>query len=78
MRSQLAKVLHPLAGRPLIQHVVDAAQPLEPRTLAIVVGHQGDEVQACLGDGPVWVQQEEQLGTGHAVKLATQSLSIGT
>lgn len=74
MRSQLAKVLHPLAGRPLIQHVVDAAAPLKPRNLAIVVGHQAEDVQAYLGDGPIWIHQAQQQGTGHAVKLAMAQL----
>jgi len=74
MRSQHAKVLHELAGRSLIQHVIDTATLLEPRNLAVVVGHQAEQVQAQVGDGPVWVQQTQQLGTGHAVKLAMQQL----
>jgi len=74
MRSSHAKVLHTLAGRSLIAHVVGTAQMLQPNRLAVVVGHQADEVMAHLGDGPVWVQQDDQLGTGHAVRLAMQAL----
>lgn len=75
MRSQQAKVLHRLAGRPLLQHVVDTANELKPDRMAIVVGHQAAEVQAAIGEQPVWVLQQEQLGTGHAVKLALTQLS---
>lgn len=75
MRSQQAKVLHRLAGRPLLQHVVDTANELKPDRIAIVVGHQAAAVQAAIGEQPVWVLQQEQLGTGHAVKLALTQLS---
>jgi bifunctional UDP-N-acetylglucosamine pyrophosphorylase/glucosamine-1-phosphate N-acetyltransferase len=75
MRSHQAKVLHRLAGRSLLQHVVDTANVLKPDRTAIVVGHQAAEVQAAIGDQPVWVFQEQQLGTGHAVKLAMTQLS---
>ena len=74
MRSNHAKVLHTLAGRSLVQHVVHTASTLQPARLAVVVGHQAAEVMAHLGDGPVWVQQADQLGTGHAVRLAMQAL----
>jgi len=74
MRSQHAKVLHELAGSSLIQHVVSAATELAPRNLALVVGHQAEEVQEHVGEGPIWVQQTQQLGTGHAVKLAMEQL----
>ena len=74
MHSQLPKVLHRLAGRSLLQHVVDAANTLSPRQTAIVVGHQAASVQAHIGEGPVWVEQSEQRGTGHAVQLAMQAL----
>jgi len=74
MHSRLPKVMHRLAGRSLLQHVVDAANRLSPRQTAIVVGHQAASVQAHIGAGPVWVQQSEQLGTGHAVQLAMQTL----
>ena len=79
MNSSLAKVLHPLAGEPMIQHVIKTAQRLEPRHIAVVIGHQGADVQTALTvqNGPaslIWVEQEQQLGTGHAVKLAKDQL----
>ena len=74
MRSRLAKVLHPLAGSSLIQHVVAAANGLTPRHTAVVVGHQAEDVKNHLGEGPTWIEQTEQLGTGHAVKLAMEPL----
>lgn len=68
MRSALAKVLHPLAGRPLISHVLALAHELEPQALIAVVGHQAAAVRAvCEPYGATCVRQEPQLGTGHAV-----------
>jgi bifunctional UDP-N-acetylglucosamine pyrophosphorylase/glucosamine-1-phosphate N-acetyltransferase len=71
MYSDLPKVLHPLAGKALVAHVVDAARALSPRRLCIVYGHGGDAVRASL-DAPnlSWALQEPQLGTGHAVRQA--------
>ena len=75
MRSPLAKVLHPLAGCPLIAHVLTAVQPLAPRHLITVVGHQADAVQrVCECFGACCVAQEPQLGTGHAVAQAEVAL----
>ena len=72
MRSTLPKVLHALAGRPLLQHVVDTARTLAPDTVAIVYGHGGDAVrEAVPGDDLRWVLQEPQLGTGHASRTAS-------
>src|SRR6185503_16599818 len=72
MRSELPKVLHPLAGRPLLAHVLDAARALEPRRIFVVHGHGAERVQAAFsGLARVeWVLQAEQLGTGHAVLQA--------
>ncbi len=71
MRSDLPKVLHPLAGRPLLAHVLDAATALKPREVRVVHGHGGAQVQAAFVERPVtWVHQAEQRGTGHAVRLA--------
>ncbi len=68
MHSALAKVLHPLAGQPLVAHVLDLAVTLEPRHLVAVIGHQADAVrQVCEPRGATCVVQEPQLGTGHAV-----------
>ncbi len=71
MRSDLPKVLHPLAGRPLLAHVLDAARELSPRRTIIVHGHGGEQVRAAFdGHGVAWVLQAEQLGTAHAVRQA--------
>jgi bifunctional UDP-N-acetylglucosamine pyrophosphorylase/glucosamine-1-phosphate N-acetyltransferase len=71
MHSALPKVLHALAGRPLLAHVLDAARALKPRKIVVVHGHGGDEVQAAFPDPAIeWVAQTEQLGTGHAVRQA--------
>src|SRR5471032_2327332 len=71
MNSDLPKVLQPLAGRPLLRHVIDTGRVLSADNIFIVYGHGGAEVQAALSDAPVdWVLQAEQLGTGHAVSQA--------
>ena len=76
MRSDLPKVLHPLAGRPLLAHVIDAARTLAPRKIFVVHGHGGDKVRAAFPDSGVdWVLQAEQLGTGHAVLQALPQVS---
>ena len=71
MRSDLPKVLHPLAGRPLLAHVLDTARALDPRKIVVVLGHGADQVRAAFPDPSIdWVLQGEQLGTGHAVQQA--------
>ena len=71
MKSSLPKVLQPLAGRPLLKHVIDTARTLEPSAIHVVYGHGGDLVRETLEDEPVsWVLQAERLGTGHAVMQA--------
>jgi bifunctional UDP-N-acetylglucosamine pyrophosphorylase / glucosamine-1-phosphate N-acetyltransferase len=71
MNSALPKVLQPLAGRPLLEHVIDAARSLEPDHVYVVYGHGGARVQAALQKAKVeWVLQAQQLGTGHAVMQA--------
>jgi bifunctional UDP-N-acetylglucosamine pyrophosphorylase/glucosamine-1-phosphate N-acetyltransferase len=75
MRSDLAKVLHPVAGRPLLHHVLDAVKPLHADRVLVVVGHQREQVVAALeGTGCEPVVQAEQLGTGHAVMVAAPTL----
>ena len=75
MKSALPKVLHPLAAKPLLQHVIDAAAALSPRALHIVIGHGADQVKrGVTADGAHWVLQAEQLGTGHAVQQAANDL----
>jgi bifunctional UDP-N-acetylglucosamine pyrophosphorylase/glucosamine-1-phosphate N-acetyltransferase len=71
MKSDLPKVLQPLAGRPLLAHVVGSARALEPSSLHVVYGHGGDAVRtAFTGEKLNWALQAEQLGTGHAVMQA--------
>ena len=71
MRSRLPKVLQPLAGRPLLAHVVATATDLTGEAPLVVYGHGGEAVQAAFGGAAVeWVEQAEQLGTGHAVAQA--------
>lgn len=71
MKSDLPKVLHPLAGRPLLHHVIEAARGLAPDGLHVVIGHGADRVrEATPGSDIEWVAQHEQLGTGHAVAQA--------
>jgi bifunctional UDP-N-acetylglucosamine pyrophosphorylase/glucosamine-1-phosphate N-acetyltransferase len=75
MRSELPKVLHPLAGRPLLAHVLEAARALSPRKTIVVHGHGGEQVRAAFAGHDVeWVAQAEQLGTGHAVREALPRL----
>lgn len=71
MYSDLPKVLHPLANKPLIRHVVDSVLTLHPHDIHIVYGHGGEQVRQNLRDVAVnWVEQAQQLGTGHAVAQA--------
>ena len=75
MRSNLPKVLQPLAGRPLLSHVIDTARELSPAAIHVVYGHGGDAVRERLSTAPVqWVLQADQLGTGHAVLQAAPQL----
>jgi len=71
MHSNVPKVLHPLAGKALVSHVIDTARSLSPHKLCLVYGHGGDVVRSTL-DAPdlSWALQEPQLGTGHAVQQA--------
>ncbi len=71
MCSDLPKVLHLLAGKPLLAHCYETARMLAPRRVQIVYGHGGEQVRACLAEfDVVWVEQQQQLGTGHAVRQA--------
>jgi bifunctional UDP-N-acetylglucosamine pyrophosphorylase/glucosamine-1-phosphate N-acetyltransferase len=76
MQSALPKVLHPLAGKPLLSHVIDTARSLSPDTLVVIYGHGGEIVPERLGaDDLKFARQEPQLGTGHAVMQAMPQLS---
>lgn len=70
MKSKLYKVLHPVCGKPMVQHVVDHIQTLDVNRIVTVVGHGAEKVQHQLGDKSEYVLQAEQLGTAHAVQQA--------
>jgi len=71
MQSALPKVLHKIAGRPLLAHVIEAARSLKPERIYVVHGHGSAEVRAAFGDIAVeWVEQARRLGTGHALMQA--------
>jgi bifunctional UDP-N-acetylglucosamine pyrophosphorylase / glucosamine-1-phosphate N-acetyltransferase len=71
MNSDLPKVLQPLAGQPLLQHVIDTARNLRPTNIYVVYGHGGAQVQTALAHEHIeWILQADQLGTGHAVMQA--------
>ncbi|MDG1389026.1 MAG: bifunctional UDP-N-acetylglucosamine diphosphorylase/glucosamine-1-phosphate N-acetyltransferase GlmU [Halioglobus sp.] len=71
MKSPLPKVLHQIAGQPMLQHVISVARDLNPSAIHVVVGHGAEEVkEAMAAETLQWVVQEQQLGTGHAVLQA--------
>lgn len=71
MYSDLPKVLHPIAGKPMVKHVIDTVKALEAKQIHLIYGHGGDLMQQRLATEPVnWVLQAEQLGTGHAMQQA--------
>ncbi|MCT8812691.1 bifunctional UDP-N-acetylglucosamine diphosphorylase/glucosamine-1-phosphate N-acetyltransferase GlmU [Glaesserella parasuis] len=71
MYSDLPKVLHPIAGKPMVKHVIDTAKQLSAKQIHLIYGHGGDLLQQRLSAEPVnWVLQAEQLGTGHAMQQA--------
>ena len=76
MKSDLPKVLQPLAGKPLLGHVVSRARTLNPSSMHVVYGHGGDAVRAALAkENLQWALQAEQLGTGHAVMQAMPNVA---
>jgi len=78
MHSALPKVLHPLAGRPLLAHVLDTVRTLNAERAIVVHGYGGDEVKAAFDGVPMdWVEQAEQRGTGHAVQQALPRVPSG-
>jgi bifunctional UDP-N-acetylglucosamine pyrophosphorylase / glucosamine-1-phosphate N-acetyltransferase len=71
MRSDLPKVLQPLAHKPLLGYVIDASMSFKPKQLVVVYGYGGDLVKETFSSQNIqWVEQKEQLGTGHAVQQA--------
>ena len=76
MRSNLPKVLQPLAGQPLLGHVIHTAKKLQAAEIITIYGHGGDQVQKAFAHENIkWVEQAEQLGTGHAVKVTLPVLA---
>ncbi|KTC64829.1 bifunctional N-acetylglucosamine-1-phosphate uridyltransferase / glucosamine-1-phosphate N-acetyltransferase [Legionella adelaidensis] len=71
MHSSKAKVLHEIAAKPMLRHVIEVAQQLQPEKIHVVIGHAAQQIKNAFSDTPVnWVTQEQQLGTGHAVMQA--------
>ncbi|HEY8921467.1 MAG TPA: bifunctional UDP-N-acetylglucosamine diphosphorylase/glucosamine-1-phosphate N-acetyltransferase GlmU [Candidatus Limnocylindria bacterium] len=78
MRSHLPKVLHPLAGRPMLGHVLAALDKAGIEQLVVVVGHDGEQVEAVVGGTATTVRQEPQRGTADAVRIGLERLDPGT
>ncbi len=74
MKSQLPKVLHPVCGKPMIEHVLDALVPLKPDEIFVVTGHQHELVKKYIGSRATCVLQKERLGTAHAVMMVKRYL----
>ncbi|MCW9031700.1 MAG: bifunctional UDP-N-acetylglucosamine diphosphorylase/glucosamine-1-phosphate N-acetyltransferase GlmU [Gammaproteobacteria bacterium] len=76
MKSDKPKVLHELAGAPLVQHVINTSKELKPKYINVVYGHGGEQVQEIINDADItWILQKEQLGTGHAVAQVSDYLN---
>lgn len=75
MKSKLYKVLHPVCGKPMVQHVVDQVVKLNVASIVTIIGHGADLVKAQLGEQSSYALQEKQLGTAHAVMQAEEMLS---
>lgn len=76
MKSALPKVLHPIAGRSMLSHVIEAVAKLTPDNVCIVYGHGGEQVRTAFPQSSLlWAKQEPQLGTGHAVMQAIPQIS---
>ncbi|MGE1102901.1 bifunctional UDP-N-acetylglucosamine diphosphorylase/glucosamine-1-phosphate N-acetyltransferase GlmU [Peribacillus simplex] len=76
MKSKLYKVLHPVCGKPMVQHVIDQVNQLQIEDIVTVIGHGAEKVQEQLGDSCKYALQEQQLGTAHAVMQAESVLSV--
>ena len=75
MYSKMPKVLHRIGGLPMVERVIDTAASLNPQNICVVIGHGKEQVLDTVKRDVVWVEQTEQLGTGHAVKTALPHLS---
>ncbi len=74
MKSKLYKVLHPVCGKPMVEHIINRVEETNPAEIVTIVGHGADKVKAQLGDRSQYALQAEQLGTGHAVIQAAEFL----
>lgn len=74
MKSALPKVLHPILGKPMVSYVIDACRKARVDRTLLVIGHKADLVQETLGENIEYVLQKQQMGTGHALMTAAQSL----
>jgi len=74
MKSKLYKVLHPVCGKPMVQHVVDQVSMLNVKNIVTIIGHGAEQVKAQLGEKTLYALQDEQLGTAHAVMQAKEIL----
>lgn len=74
MKSKLYKVLHPVCGKPMVEHIINRVEETHPSEIVTIVGHGADKVKAQLGDRSQYALQAEQLGTGHAVMQAAEFL----
>lgn len=71
MKSSLPKVLHVIAGKPMLQHIIDKTKLLQPEAIHLIYGHGGEQLKAAIADDKLnWIEQTQQLGTGHAVQQA--------
>ncbi|MBE9559490.1 MAG: NTP transferase domain-containing protein, partial [Proteobacteria bacterium] len=78
MKSNKPKVIHEVAAKPMLQHVIDISQLLKPEQILVVIGHESEQViQAMQGQDLIFVEQVEQLGTGHAVLQCHDQLKPG-
>src|SRR3546814_132262 len=75
MKSDLHKVLHPIAGRPMLDHLLASVEQLGPHRTVVVAGHGREQIEAALGTRATVAVQEPQLGTGHAVQQAEAALA---
>ena len=78
MMSSRPKVIHQLAGKPLLLHVVASSRELQPDQVIVVIGHGAGQVRAAMqGEAVTFVEQAEQLGTGHALQQCLDSITPG-
>ncbi|MFT4728392.1 MAG: bifunctional UDP-N-acetylglucosamine pyrophosphorylase/glucosamine-1-phosphate N-acetyltransferase [Granulosicoccus sp.] len=74
MKSAMPKVLHRLAGKSLLAHVLDTSESLDPKSITVVVGHESEQVKSNVQHSVQWAMQTEQLGTGHAVREGLEGI----